>query len=130
MMVSSAVGSLTGGAISSRRNLTSYTLIAASAFQLLGYGLMITLGNASPTPVKHFGFQVFLGLGFGLAMPSVTITVQLEVEPRWIGKTIISFAFAFRIAANIQTSSRNSRRPNPNALSRRQHWSRRRRHRV
>lgn len=87
MMVSSAIGSITGGAISSRRNLTSYTLIAGSAFQLLGYGLMTTLGDISPTPVKQFGFQVFLGLGFGLVMPSVTITVQLEVEPRWVGKT-------------------------------------------
>lgn len=86
MMVASAIGSLVGGGINSKRNLTSYTLIVSSAFQLLGYGLMTTLGNASPTPHKQFGFQVFLGLGFGLAMPSVTIIAQIEVEPRWICK--------------------------------------------
>ena len=91
MMVSSAVGSLSGGAINSKPNLTAYTLIAAGAFQLLGYGLMTTLGDASPTPQKQFGFQVFLGLGFGLAMPSVTVIAQLHAEPKWMGKSIRSF---------------------------------------
>ncbi len=86
MMVSSAVGSLIGGSVNSRRNLTSYVLVASSALQLLGYGLMTTLGDTSQTPHSQFGFQVFLGLGFGLAMPAVTIMGQTQVEPRWIGK--------------------------------------------
>jgi hypothetical protein len=85
MMVSSAVGSFVGGGINSKKNLTSYVLVASSAFQLLGYGLMTSLGDASPTPHKQFGFQVFLGLGFGLAMPAVTIIGQTQVELRWIG---------------------------------------------
>ncbi|KAK5173542.1 uncharacterized protein LTR77_002223 [Saxophila tyrrhenica] len=87
MMVSSAVGSLVGGGVNTRHNRTSYVLVASSAFQLLGYGLMTTLGDASPTPQKHFGFQVFLGFGFGLAMPAVTIIAQTQVAPQWIAVT-------------------------------------------
>ena len=93
MMVSSAVGSLTAGALNSKRNLTMYTLIVASAFQILGYGLMITLGDASPTPSKQYGFQVFLGLGFGMTMPAVTIVGQLHPERKWIRKSEIAFQF-------------------------------------
>ncbi|KAK3691698.1 hypothetical protein LTR37_018491 [Vermiconidia calcicola] len=87
MMAASAVGSLIGGGINSKRNLTGYTLVASSVFQLLGYGLMITLGDASSTPSNHYGFQVLLGFGFGLAMPSVTIIVQLLSEPKWVAVT-------------------------------------------
>ena len=36
MMVASAVGSLTGGAVNRKRNFTPFTLMAGSAFQLLG----------------------------------------------------------------------------------------------
>jgi hypothetical protein len=86
MMVASAIGSIGAGAINSRREMSSTILITASAFQLLGYGLMTTLGNERPTPTKQFGFQVFLGLGFGLAMPVVTQIVQLRSPPQWIGK--------------------------------------------
>ena len=91
MMVSSAVGSLTAGAINTKRNLTPYTLITSSAVQVLGYALMTTLGDASPTPQRQFGFQVFLGLGIGLAMPTVTIMAQLHAEPKWTGESLLLF---------------------------------------
>lgn len=86
LMVSSAVGSVTAGTINGRWNVTSYTLIIACAFQVLGYGLMITLGDAAPTPTRQFGFQVFLGLGFGLAVTVVTMMGQWNVEQKWIRK--------------------------------------------
>ena len=86
MMGSSAVGSLAGGVLNSKRNMTAYTLIASAAFQLLGYGFMSSLGNASPTPQRQFGFQVFLGLGVGLAMLAVTIMGRLHAEPKWMGE--------------------------------------------
>jgi hypothetical protein len=84
MMVSSAIGSLVGGGINRTRNVTPFTLMAGSAFQLLGYGLMSSLGDASPTPQRQFGFQVFLGLGFGITMPSVTIIAQLHAPQKWL----------------------------------------------
>lgn len=88
MMISSAVGSLSAGAINTGRNLTAYTLIASAAFQLLGYGLMVTLGDSSPTSQMQFGFQVLFGFGFGLAMPSVTIIARLHAEPKWTCESI------------------------------------------
>lgn len=85
-MVSSAIGSLTSGSINSKRNMTPYTLIVGSTLQVIGYGLMITLGDAHPTPQRQFGFQVFLGLGFGLVVSTVTMMGQLYAELQWIGK--------------------------------------------
>lgn len=85
-MVSSAIGSLIGGFLNRKRNVTSFTLIAGSAFQLLGYGLMSSLDDARSTPPKNFGFQVFLGLGFGITMPSVTIIAQRYPPREWICK--------------------------------------------
>jgi hypothetical protein len=91
-MVSSAIGSLTSGALNSKRNLTPYTLIVGSGLQVLGYGLMVTLGDAHPTPQRQFGFQVFLGLGFGLVVSTVTVMGQLYAEVKWIGENIPYFS--------------------------------------
>ena len=127
MMVASAIGSLLGGGVNRKRNVTPFTLMAASAFQLLGYGLMSSLGDASPTPQKNFGFQIFLGLGFGLTMPSVTIIAQLHAEPRWSCKSlslIIGKTKADRV------DSCYPRGADPNEISRRKHRSRDRCHRF
>lgn len=51
---------------------------------------MSSLGDASPTPPKQFGFQVFLGLGFGITMPSVTIIAQLHAPRKWLCKSFSS----------------------------------------
>ena len=90
MMISSAVGSVVGGGVNRSRNVTPFTLIIGSAFQLLGYGLMSSLGSSSPTPSRQYGFQVFLGLGFGIIMPSVTIIAQLHAPREWSCKSFSS----------------------------------------
>ncbi len=86
MLASSATASLISGAINVRRNFNAETLILASAFQLLGYGLLTTLGDSYPTPVSVYGFEVFIGLGFGAASTISTLLVNLNVEPRWVCK--------------------------------------------
>jgi hypothetical protein len=88
LLVSSGIGSMVGGMVSRKRNNTAYGLIASSAFQLLGYGLMTTLGNNGSVPAKQYGFQVCIGIGFGLSMASSThmMTLQLQREPQWMGK--------------------------------------------
>jgi MFS family permease len=85
MLVFSGIGAILGGFASARRNNTSYTLILASAFQLLGYGLMTTLGLTTDVPAKQYGFQIFLGLGFGMTMSSATQMMHLQAAPQWLG---------------------------------------------
>jgi hypothetical protein len=85
MLVFSGAGAILGGFASAHRNKTSYTLIAASAFQLLGYGLMTTLGLTTDVPAKQYGFQIFLGLGFGMTMSSATQMMHLQAAPQWLG---------------------------------------------
>ena len=91
-MASSAVGSIAGGGINTKRNRTQFTLIASGVLQLLGNGLMITLRDAYPTPQKQFGFQVLLGIGFGLAVSTATIMAQLHAEPKWAGEYMTTCA--------------------------------------
>lgn len=72
-----AIGSFLGGAISSRRNNTSLTLLAASSFQLLGVGLMTLVSDASYTPQYNYGFQAIFGLGVGLSLSAATIMTNI-----------------------------------------------------
>jgi len=88
VMVASAAGSLISGAINSKRNATPYTLICGSFFQLLGFGLMITIGDQQTTLPQQYVFQIFLGLGFGLVVSTVTIMGQRYTETQWLGELI------------------------------------------
>lgn len=87
MLLTSALGAFVGGAINSKRNVTAYTLTTASAFQVIGYGLMTTLGSGGHfSKGRLYGFQVFLGLGFGLSIASATQMTALQAEPAYIGE--------------------------------------------
>ena len=82
MLSTCAIGSFLGGAISSKRNNTSYALIAAACLQLLGAGLMTTVSGESVTSGAQYGYQAIFGLGVGISFSSATImTNVLATEP-------------------------------------------------
>lgn len=77
MLGACATGSFLGGAISSKRNNTSFTLVAASCFQLLGVGLMTMVSGTDDSPASQYGYQAIFGLGVGLSFSGATIMTNI-----------------------------------------------------
>ncbi|KAL7931072.1 major facilitator superfamily domain-containing protein [Trichoderma chlorosporum] len=73
-----AVGSFLGGAISSKQNNTSYTLIGSSCLQLLGLGLMTTQSGANSAEPSQYAYQAIFGLGVGLCFSATTIVTSVS----------------------------------------------------
>ncbi|KAI0862955.1 major facilitator superfamily domain-containing protein [Xylaria cubensis] len=78
MLGATALGAFGAGAVSRRRNNTSWTLLAAHCFQLLGAGLMLLLHNVLTEIKAQYGFQVLLGLGIGLSLGAATIMASVQ----------------------------------------------------
>ncbi|CAF3662925.1 hypothetical protein SNK05_005144 [Fusarium graminearum] len=77
MLGACAIGSFLGGAISSRRNNTSWTLVGASCLQLLGVGLMSMLNEPDSHTKAQYAFQAIFGLGVGLSFSAATIMTSI-----------------------------------------------------
>lgn len=75
-----ATGSFLGGAISSKKNNTSLTLVAASCLQLLGAGLMMLVSSPTSSPASQYGFQAIFGLGVGLSFSAATIMMNVHAS--------------------------------------------------
>ncbi|KAJ3574550.1 hypothetical protein NPX13_g4326 [Xylaria arbuscula] len=78
MLGATALGAFCAGAISRRRNNTSWTLLAAHCLQLLGAGLMLMLHDVTMEIKAQYIFQVFLGLGIGLSLGAATIMASVQ----------------------------------------------------
>ena len=82
MLGSTAIGSMLGGLINGTKNRTFPTLITAACLMLLGTGLLSTLSSTLDVEPKTYGFQIFMGLGFGLTVSTVSQLAALECELR------------------------------------------------
>jgi len=80
LMGSMALGSMTGGMFSAKKNNSFWTSNAASCLMLMGSGLLSTLGDTSKPERKEYGFQVILGLGLGLNMSTATFVTSLQSQ--------------------------------------------------
>ncbi len=78
MLGSTAFGSFLAGAVSSKRNNTSITLIVSSCLQLVGMGLLSTLSDVTTEIKAQYGYQVILGLGVGLSLGAATILTSVQ----------------------------------------------------
>ena len=81
-----AFGNFIGGAASSKKNLTSPTLIFATCLILIGCGLMSTLGGGREFYTPAYGYQLILGLGVGLTFSSGTLLTNLACKSEDVGK--------------------------------------------
>jgi len=86
LLGASAVGSYLGGAISSKRNFTSYTLIASTLLQLAGCGLLSTIGSATNIMPRQYFFEAILGLGIGLSLSTGTIMTSVQAKRGDLGE--------------------------------------------
>jgi hypothetical protein len=80
LMGAMAIGSALGGAMSSKKNLTFWTLNAASVFMLIGSGLMSTIPGTLSPAARQWGYEVILGLGLGLNLSTSTLMTSLQAE--------------------------------------------------
>lgn len=86
MLGASAIGSTIGGAASSKKNNTFPVLVIAACLMTLGTGLMSTLSNTVKVEAKTYGFQVLIGMGFGLTVSTVSLGAVLEADLKDMSK--------------------------------------------
>lgn len=89
LLGASAVGSYLGGAISSKRNLTSYTLIVSALLQMAGCGLLSTIGDAINIMPRQYVFEAILGLGIGLSLSTATIMTSVQAKRGDLGESLL-----------------------------------------
>ncbi|KAL2072915.1 hypothetical protein VTL71DRAFT_10239 [Oculimacula yallundae] len=82
MLAAVAVTSTIGGMVNSKRDLIWITLLTGSLFMVIGCACLSTLDNVPQIQAKMYGFQVFVGLGFGLMVSTVSLGASLECELR------------------------------------------------
>jgi hypothetical protein len=80
LLVSTATGSMLGGAVSSKKDLSFYTLTVGSCLMTLGVGLLSTVSDGSAIDPRIYGFEVFVGLGFGLSVSTSSILAAIQCE--------------------------------------------------
>lgn len=80
ILCSSAVGSILGTALSPIKDRFGQTLMVGSGLMTLGTGLLATLSDSSSIEAKIYGFEVFVGLGFGMTASSSTVSVVENMQ--------------------------------------------------
>jgi hypothetical protein len=80
LLAATAIGSMLGGAISSKNDLSFYTLTAGSGLLALGTGLLSTISSSTKVDPMIYGFEIFVGLGFGLSVSTASILAAIQCE--------------------------------------------------
>ncbi|TGO53866.1 hypothetical protein BCON_0116g00100 [Botryotinia convoluta] len=77
MLGSTAVASFLGGMLNGTKNRVFLTLLAGSGLSVIGTSSLSTLSNTEYVEAKTYGFLVFVGLGFGLTVSTVSMLPSL-----------------------------------------------------
>ncbi|CAG8318171.1 unnamed protein product [Penicillium salamii] len=92
LLCATAVGSFLGGAASSKKNRTFHTFVIATAFVILGAGLLSTIPADFKIPGKVYGFEVIVGFGIGLTFSTISLltTIQTTAHLHAVAQGIVS----------------------------------------
>ncbi|KAM0165346.1 hypothetical protein ACHAQE_000089 [Botrytis cinerea] len=82
MLGSTAVASFLGGMLNGTKNRVFFTLLAGSGLSVIGTSSLSTLSNTEYVEAKTYGFLVFVGLGFGLTVSTVSMLSNYESSIR------------------------------------------------
>ena len=82
LLCTSAIGSVLGTALSPTKDRLGPTVMVGSALMALGTGLLSTLGDSASVEAKVYGFQVFVGLGFGMTASSSSLLANIESKKK------------------------------------------------
>ncbi|TGO25073.1 hypothetical protein BPAE_0088g00250 [Botrytis paeoniae] len=78
MLGSTAIASFIGGMLNGTKNRVFLTLLAGSGLSVIGTSSLSTLANTEYVEAKTYGFLVFVGLGFGLTVSTVSMLSNYE----------------------------------------------------
>lgn len=90
LLCATAVGSFLGGAASSKKNRTFHTFVLATAFVLLGAGLLSTIPANSKMPSRVYGFEAIVGFGIGLTFSTISLLTTIETSANIHGMSLCS----------------------------------------
>lgn len=80
-----AVGSIAAGVLCAKKDRTFPVSFAGSCCVLIGSGLLSTLDDSVRLQAKAYGYQIFVGMGFGLTVASISVMASFEVQLRDTG---------------------------------------------
>ncbi|KAL9594715.1 MAG: hypothetical protein Q9219_006879 [cf. Caloplaca sp. 3 TL-2023] len=88
LLLLSAFGAGLAGFICSKKNLSWYLLVLSNALQVIGLGLLSSVPTSDTILARQYGYQVILGLGFGLGLSSLVIVSRVEVGEQDLAVTM------------------------------------------
>lgn len=77
-----ALASAVAGAVNTKKDFIFPTLLLGASFMLIGTAALSSLPQTISVPKSMYGFEVFVGLGFGLMVSTVSLGANIECELR------------------------------------------------
>lgn len=80
MLAAVAITSSIAGVVNSKRDFMWPTLLGGALLMVIGCACLSTLDAVPEVEAKMYGFQLFVGLGFGFLVSTVSLGASLECE--------------------------------------------------
>lgn len=81
-----AIGSMAAGLLCAKKDRTFHVAVTGACSVVLGSALLSTLESSIHVSPNVYGYEVFVGVGFGLTLAAVTVMATFEVRKRDAGK--------------------------------------------